>query len=222
MVAPVRWCWCSRPLASVRNSRGAPPGCWGEARGAGGIPKNDGVAVVRAWQAAWRRWPVGVDACSLFSGGPRHGVGWLQSSGSVDTYSLADDPRCHLVHAYIVAVPFVALCEVAVHILEQVRYMWVECGPFNCLPVLDLGGAVFDQEAGGLGCGAAVLGEHREGNGSLLGVPRSLVESPFRPSAGAPRHCGPVLRRGPFEECVRPPIFIRGSVGRWYVVVARQ
>ena len=25
MVAPVRWCWCSRPAASVRNSEAAPP-----------------------------------------------------------------------------------------------------------------------------------------------------------------------------------------------------
>ena len=25
MVAPVRWCWCSRPVASVRNSKASPP-----------------------------------------------------------------------------------------------------------------------------------------------------------------------------------------------------
>ena len=25
MVAPVRWCWCNRPAASVRNSKAALP-----------------------------------------------------------------------------------------------------------------------------------------------------------------------------------------------------
>ena len=25
MVAPVTWCWCSRPVASVLNSKAAPP-----------------------------------------------------------------------------------------------------------------------------------------------------------------------------------------------------
>ena len=73
MVAPVRWCWCSRPAASVCNSKAAPPSSWGEVPGAGNIRKNDGVAVVQAWQAARRRRLVGVDACPLFPGGPRRG-----------------------------------------------------------------------------------------------------------------------------------------------------
>ena len=67
MVAPVRWCWCSRPVASILNFKAAPTSCWGEACGARGIRKNDGVAVVRAWQAARRPWLVGVERvpCSV-------------------------------------------------------------------------------------------------------------------------------------------------------------
>ena len=110
---------CVRP-----QLQGCPPGRWGETPGAGGMRKNDGVAVVRACQAAWRRWLVGVDACSLICGVPRRLGGRLESSGSVDAYSLADDLGCCWFHAYIVVVPFVALCEVAVHILEQVRFLW--------------------------------------------------------------------------------------------------
>ena len=98
----------------------------------------------------------------------------------------------------------------------------VECGPFDRLPVLDLGAAVFNRVGGGLQCGVAVFVQHREGNGWVLGVPRSLVESPFRRGAGAPRQCGRVLRRGPVKVCVQPLVLFRGSVGRWYVVVARQ
>ena len=163
-----------------------PPNRWGEAHGAGGFCKNKGVAVVWAWQVAWRHWQVGVDARSLFRGGPGRGGGRLESSGSVDAYSLADDLGCRWIHAYIVAVPLVALCEVAVHILEQVRFWLVECGPFDCLPVLDLGAAVFNRVGGGLRCGAAVFGEHRKDNGWVLGVPRSPVESPFTPRRRGP------------------------------------
>ena len=170
-----------------------PPGCWNEARGAEGIRKNDGVAVVRAWQAARRRLLVGVDACPLFRGGPRRGRGWLEPWGSVDACALADEIGCRWVNACIVVVPFVALCEVAVHMLEQVRLLWVECGPFDCQSVLDLGAAVFNRVGGGLQCGA-VFGQHREGNGWVLGVPRSPEESPFRRGAGSPRYCGRVLR----------------------------
>ena len=61
-----------------------PPSRWGEARGAGGIRKNDGVAVVWARQVARRRWLVGVDSCPLFRGGPRRGGGRLEPSNSVD------------------------------------------------------------------------------------------------------------------------------------------
>ena len=119
-----------------------PPSCWGEACGAGGIRKNDGVVVVRARQAARRRWLVGMDACSLLRGGPRRGGGRLESSGSIHARPLADDLGCCWVHADIVVVPLVALCQVAVHILEQVRFLWVECGPLDRLPVLDLGAAL--------------------------------------------------------------------------------
>ena len=115
-----------------------------------------------------------------------------------------------------------ALCEVAVHILEQVHFLWVECRPFDCMPVPDFGAAVFNRVGGGLRCGASVFGQHWEGNCWVLGVPRSPVESPFRRGAGAPRHCARVFRHGPFEVCVQPPVLFRGSVGRWYVVVARQ
>ena len=165
----------------------------------GGIRKNDGVAVVWAWQAARRRWLVGVDACSLFHDGPRRGGGRLESLGSIQSHPLADDLGCPWVHADIVVVPLVALCEVAVHILEQVRFLWVECDPLDCLPVLDFGAAVFNRVGVGLQCGAAVFGQHQEGDGWVLGVPRSPMESAFRRGAGAPRHCGRVLLRGPFE-----------------------
>ena len=50
MVAPVRCCWRSRPAMSVRSSKAA-AGRWGEVCGVKGIHKDDGVAVVRAWQA---------------------------------------------------------------------------------------------------------------------------------------------------------------------------
>ena len=103
------------------------------------------------------------------------------------------------VHADIVVVPLVALRQVAVHILEQVRFLWVEYGPLDCLPVLDLGASVFNQVGGDLRCGAAVFGHHREGDSWVLGVPRSPVESPFRRGAGARRHCGRVPLRGPSE-----------------------
>ena len=79
--------------------------------------KNHSVVVVRAWQVARRRWLVGVDACPLFRSGPRRGGGRLELSDSVNDYSLPDDVGCSWVHACIVVVPFVAVCEVAVHIL---------------------------------------------------------------------------------------------------------
>ena len=185
---------CVRP-----KLESCPPSCWVEACGAGGIRKNDGVVVVRARQAARRRWLVVMDVCSLFRGDPRRGGGQLESPGSIHAHPLADDLRWCWVHADIVAVPLVALCQVAVHILEQVRFLWVECGPLDRLPVLDLGAAVFNRVGGGLQCGAAVFGQHREGDGWVLSVPRSPVESPFRRGAGPPRHCGRVLLRGPFE-----------------------
>ena len=59
------------------------------------------------------------------------------------------------VHVDIVVVPFVALREMAVHILDPVRLLWLECGPFHCLPVLDLGAAVFNGVGGSLRCGTA-------------------------------------------------------------------
>ena len=194
-------------------------GCWGEACGARGIRKNDRVAVVRAWQAAPHCW---LDPCPLFPGGPQRGGGPLESSGSVHAHPLVNDLGRRWVNAYIVVVPFVSLCEVAVHIFELVRFLWVECGPFNQMPVLDLGAAVFNRVRGGLRCGAAVFGQHREGDGRVLGVPHSPVESPLRCGAGDPRHCGRVLLQVPFEVRVQPPALFRGSVGRWYVVVARQ
>ena len=92
-----------------------------------------------------------------------------------------------------------ALCQIAVHILEQVRCLRVECGPLDRLPVLYLGASLFDLVGGGLRRGAAVFGEHREGDGRLLGVPRSPVEPPFGPGAGAPQVCGRVPFPGPFE-----------------------
>ena len=81
-------------------------------------------------QAAARRWLVGLDARPLFCGGPWRGGGRLEPSGSVDAYSLVDDLSCRWVHACIVVVPFLALREVAVPIWDQVRPLWVECGPF--------------------------------------------------------------------------------------------
>ena len=75
----------------------------------------------------------------LLCGGQWRGGGWSEPSGSVEAYSLVDDLGCCWVHAYIVVVPFVALREIALHILEEVRLLWVEYGPFDCLPVLDLG-----------------------------------------------------------------------------------
>ena len=162
MVAPVRWCWCSRPVTSVPNSKASSPSCWGGACGAGGIRKNDGVVVVWAPQAARCRWLVGMDAWSLFCGGPRRSGGRLESLVSIHAHPVADDLGCCWVHADRVVVPLVALCQVAVHILEQVRFLWVECGPVYRLPVLELGAAVFNRVGGGLRCGAALFGQHRE------------------------------------------------------------
>ena len=118
MVAPVRWCWCSWPAVSARSSKAAPPGRRGEVCGAGGIRKDDGVAVVRAWQTEQRCRLVGVDLRCLLRGGPWCGGGRLGPSGSVDAYSLVDDLGRCWVHAYIFVVPFVALREIAIHILE--------------------------------------------------------------------------------------------------------
>ena len=101
----------------------------------------------------------------MFSGGPWRVGGRFEPLGNIDAFSLVDVPGRRWVHAYIVVVPFVALREVAVHLLEQVRLLWVECGPFDCLPVLDLGAAVFNRVGGGLRCVAAVFGQHQEGNG---------------------------------------------------------
>ena len=52
---------------------------------------------------------------------------------------LADDLGWRWVHADIVVAPLVALCQIAVHILEQVRFLRVECGPLDRLPILYLG-----------------------------------------------------------------------------------
>ena len=57
-----------------------------------------------------------------------------------------------------VVVPLKALCQIAVHVLEQVRCLRVECGPLDRLPVLYLGASVFDRVGGGLRRGAAVFG----------------------------------------------------------------
>ena len=81
---------------------------------------------------------------------------------------------------------------------------------------------MFNRVGGGLRCGAAVFGQHLEGNGWVLGVPCFPVVSSFRRGAGSPRYWGRVLRRRPLEVCVQPPVLFRGSVGRWYVVVACQ
>ena len=141
----------------------------------------------------------GVDACPPFPGGPRRGGGRLESLGSIQAHPLADDLGCRWLHADIVVVPLVALCQVAVHILEQVRFLWVRCGPLDRLPVLDLGASVFNRVGRGLRCVTAVFSQHREGAGWVLGVPRSPVESPFRRGAGVPRNCGRVLVCGAFE-----------------------
>ena len=133
------------------------PPRWGEVHGAGGISNDDGVAVVRAWQAARCCCLVGVDAPPLFPGGSWRGGCGLEPSGSVDAYSLVDDLGCRWVHACIFVVPFVALREVAVHILEQVRLLWDECGPFHCLQAHDLGAAVFNRVGKGLCGGTAVF-----------------------------------------------------------------
>ena len=124
-----------------------PPGRWGEACSAGGIREDDGVVVVRVRQAAWQRWLVSMDVCSPFRGGPRRVGGRSESPGSINVHPLADDACCRQVHADIVVVPLVALCQIAVHILEQVRCLRVECGPPDRLPVLYLGASVFDQVA---------------------------------------------------------------------------
>ena len=176
-----------------------PPGRWGEACSAGGIRENDSVVVVRVWQAAWHRWLVSMDVCSPLRGRPRRVGVRLESPGSIHAHPLADDLGCRRVHADIVVVPLLALCQIAVHILEQVPCLRVECGPLDRLPVLYLGASVFDWVGGGLWRGAAVFGQHREGDGPVLGVPCSPVEPPFRPGAGAPHHCGRVPLRGPFE-----------------------
>ena len=60
---------------------------------------------------------------------------------------------------------FVALREIAVHILEQVRLLRVECGPFDCLPVLDMGAVVCNRVGGGLRRSTWRFGQHREVNG---------------------------------------------------------
>ena len=117
----------------------------------------------------------------------------------MQAHPLADDLGCRRVHADIVVVPLMALCQIAVHILEQVHCLRVECGPFDRLPVLYLGASVFDRVGRGLRRGAALFGEQQEGDGQVLCVPRSPVESPFRLGAGAPRHCGCVPLRDPFE-----------------------
>ena len=213
MMASVIRCWHIRPAASVCSSKG-------EVGGAGGNCKDDGVAVVLAWQAARRRQLLGVNARHLLRGGPWRGCGRLEPSDCVDAYSLVDDLGRRWVHAYMVVVPFVALCEIAVHIWEQVRLLWVACGPSNCMPVLDFGAAVFNWVGGGLRHGTAMFGQHQEGNGWVFGVPRSPLEPLFRCGVGSPRDCGRVLRRSLFEVFVQPLVFFRGSAGCWCVVIA--
>ena len=114
---------------------------------------------------------------------------------------MVDDLGRCWVHGYIVVVPFAALREIAVHILEQLHLLWVECGPFDCLRVLDLGAVVFNLLGRGLRCGTAVFVQHREGNGWVFAVPRSPMESPFRCGVPSPRNCGRVLRRSLLEVC---------------------
>ena len=134
-----------------------PAGRWGEACSAGGIRENDGFVVVRVPQAAWRRWLVSMDVCLTFCGGPRRVGLRSESPGSLHAQPLADDLGCRWVHADIVVVPLVALCQIAVHILEQVRFLRLEWGPLDRLPVLYLGATVFDRVGGGLPRGAAVF-----------------------------------------------------------------
>ena len=126
----------------------------------------------------------------------------MEPSGSVDAYSLADDLGRCWVHACIVVVAFMALREIAVHIFEQVRLLWVQFGSFHCLPVLDLGAVVFNWVGGGLQRGTAVFGQHREGNGWMFAVARSPLESAFRCGVGSPRNGGRVLRQTQFEVCM--------------------
>ena len=126
MVAPVRLCWCSRPVVSAFNAKAAPPGRWGEACSAGGIRQNDGVVVVRVQQAAWHCWLVIMDACPTFRGGPRRVGVRSESPGSMHAHPLADDLGCRQVHADMVVVPLVALRQIAVHILLA----HANCTPF--------------------------------------------------------------------------------------------
>ena len=141
-----------------RQLQTCPPGCWSESCGARGIRKNDGVVVVRVQRAARRRWLVGMDVCPPFRGGPWRGGGRLESLGSIHAHPLADNLGCRWVHADIVVVPLVALCQVAVHIFEQVRFLLVECGPLDRLPVLDLGASVFNRVGRVLWRGTAMCG----------------------------------------------------------------
>ena len=151
---------------------------------------------------ARRRQLVGVVLRPLLCGGPWRGGGLLEPSSSVVAYSLVDDLGPCWVHAYIVVVPFLAFREIALHILDQVRLLLVECGPFGCLPVLDLGAVLFNRVGGGLRRGTAVFGQHREGNCWVFGVPRSQLESPFRSGVESPSDYGRVLRRSLFELCM--------------------
>ena len=75
MVDPVRWYWRSRPAVSLRSSKAAPPAAGREVRGAGGICKDDGVVVVRAWQTALLCRPLGVGLRPLLRGGQWRGGG---------------------------------------------------------------------------------------------------------------------------------------------------
>ena len=143
-----------------------------------------------------------MDLRPLLRGGPWRGGGRLEPSGSVDACSLVDDLSCCWVHVYIVVVPFVALREITIHILAQVRLLWVECGPFDCPPLLDLGAVVFNRVGAGLRRGTVVFGQHREGNGWVFSVPRSPVDSSFRCGVGSPRDCGRILRRSLFKVCM--------------------
>ena len=99
-----------------------------------------------------------MDVCSPFRGGPRRVGVRPESPGSIHAHPLADDLGCGRVHADIVVVPLMALCQIAVHVLEQVPRLRVECGPLDRLPVLYLGASVFDRVGGDLRRGAAVFG----------------------------------------------------------------
>ena len=50
--------------------------------------------------------------------------------------------------------------------------------------------------------GTAVFDQHKEGNGSMFGVPRSPVKSPFRCGVRSTRNCSHVLCRSLFEVCM--------------------